>query len=86
MNIRGIEGEIVPVDPVKGKKSAAPAREASAGKDKVHVSGQARSLFESEQSKRLDEIRNRLNNGYYLSPEVTEKIVNALMVDILKTV
>jgi hypothetical protein len=86
MNIRGIEGEIVPVDPVKGKKSAAPAREASAGKDKVQVSGQARSLFESEQSKRLDEIRNRLNNGYYLSPEVTEKIVNALMVDILKTV
>jgi hypothetical protein len=86
MNIRGIEGEIVPVDPVKGKKSSAPAKEASAGKDKVQVSGQARSLFESEQSKRLDEIRNRLNNGYYMSPEVTEKIVNALMVDILKTV
>ena len=46
----------------------------------------AKSLYASGQSKRLDEIRERLNAGYYFSPEVTDKIVDRLMVDILKTV
>jgi hypothetical protein len=86
MAIRGIEGDFSPIDPVKGKKTTASAKEVSGGKDKVHVSGEAKSLYASGQSKRLDEIRERLNAGYYFSPEVTDKIVDRLMVDILKTV
>jgi anti-sigma28 factor (negative regulator of flagellin synthesis) len=85
MTVRGIEGDFSSVDPIKGKKSSAPAKQASAGKDKVQVSGEAKSLFEAGQSKRFEEIRKRLHDGYYDSPEVTEKIVDGLMDDLLKT-
>ncbi|HMK38014.1 MAG TPA: hypothetical protein VK569_01660 [Bacteroidota bacterium] len=86
MTVRGIEGDFSPVDPVKGKKSQAPAKQASAGKDRVQVSGEAKSLLQAELAKRFEEIRKRLNEGYYDSPEVTEKVVDGLMNDILKSV
>jgi hypothetical protein len=84
MTVKGIEGDFTPIDPVKGKKSQAPAKQAPSGKDKVQVSGEAKSLFEADQSKRMDDIRTRLEQGYYMSQEVTEKIVDGLMDDLLK--
>jgi hypothetical protein len=36
--------------------------------DKVRVSGEAKSPFEADQSKRLEEIRTHLEDGYYISP------------------
>ena len=83
MAIKGIEGDFAPVEPVREKKSTAPAKQASAGKDTVQVSGAAKSLFEADQSKRLDEVRSRLEAGYYSSREVTEKIVDGLMDELL---
>jgi len=85
MTVRGIEGDFSPVDPIKGKKSPAPAKQASAGKDKVQVSGEAKSLFQADLTKRIQEIRKRLDEGYYDTPDVTEKIVDGLMDDLLKT-
>ena len=84
MNVKGVEGDFSPLDPVKGKKSPAPAGQTTAGRDKVQLSGEAKSLFETDQSKRIEEIRKRLQGGYYMSPEVTEKIVDGLMVDLLR--
>jgi hypothetical protein len=83
MAIRGIEGDFAPVEPVRDKKSPAPAKQASAGKDKVELSGAAKTLFEADQAKRMDEVRSRLEAGYYSSREVTEKIVDGLMDDLL---
>jgi len=86
MNIKGVEGDFTPIDPLKGKKDSAPARTASAGKDRVQVSGRARTLFQADQAARLDEIRQRLESGYYNSQDVTEKIVDGIMDDLLKSV
>ena len=86
MAIKGIEGDCTPVEPIKEKKSSAPAKPASAGKkDTAQVSGTAKSLFEADQSKRLGEIRARLDVGYYDSPEVMDKVVDGLMNDLLKS-
>ncbi|HTY60333.1 MAG TPA: hypothetical protein VMF59_16035 [Bacteroidota bacterium] len=84
MTVKAIEGDCTPVEPVKGKKSQAPAKQASSGKDRVQVSGEAKTLFEADQSRRMDAIRARLEQGYYMSQEVTEKIVDGLMDDLLK--
>jgi hypothetical protein len=83
MSVTGIQGDLSPVEPIKGKKRSAPVQAAPAGVDKVQVSGEAKSLFEAGQSKRLQAIRKRLDDGYYMSPEVTEKVVNGLMDDLL---
>ncbi|HUI66096.1 MAG TPA: hypothetical protein VL126_14730 [Bacteroidota bacterium] len=85
MSIRGIESEFAPVEPVKGKKSSTPAKASPGASDKVQVSGEAKSLFQADQSKRIEEIRKRLDDGYYLTPEVTDKIVDGLMNDLLKS-
>jgi hypothetical protein len=83
MPVTGIQGDSFPLDPISGKKRASPVQEAPAGVDKVQVSGEAKSLFEAGQSKRLQAIKKRLDDGYYMSPEVTEKVVNGLMEDLL---
>lgn len=84
MAIKGVDGDFTPVEPVKEKKSSAPAKQASPRKDTVQVSGAAKSLFEADQSKRLGEIKARLDVGYYDSPEVMDKVVDGLMNDLLK--
>jgi anti-sigma28 factor (negative regulator of flagellin synthesis) len=82
---RGVEGDFSPAGPVKGKKGSSPAKQSTTGRDKVQVSGEAKSLFEADQSKRLEEIRKRLNDGFHMSPKVTEKIVDGLMDDLHDT-
>jgi len=85
MNIKGIEGDFSPIDPLKGKKESGGAKQASAGKDRVQVSSKAKTLFQADQAARLDEIRRRLESGYYNSQDVTEKIVDGVMDDLLKS-
>ena len=85
MSIREIAGEMLPVDPVKGKKSvqAEKAKAAATGsKDRAELSSEARSMFEADQTKKIDEIRGKVDSGYYDSREVAEKVVDAILKDI----
>ena len=82
MSIREVIGQGAPVDPVKGNKSGAPAKGKQAvkpGTDRVEVSEEARALFEADQSKRVDEIRKKIQDGFYNSREVTEKVADAIL-------
>jgi hypothetical protein len=83
MNVKGIEGDFSPLNPVRGKKNGESSAASSSGNVKVQVSGKARALFEAGQSARLDEIRSRLESGFYDAPEVTDKIVDGVMQDLL---
>ena len=55
-------------------------RKASGGvpEDNAKVSGEARSLFEADQAKKVEEIQSRIDSGYYFSSEVTSKLVRVL--------
>ncbi len=82
MPIREIAGDKLPVDPVKGKKTnqtEKPKAQAAGSKDRVELSAEAKSLFEAEQAKKLDDIREKLDRGYYDTPEVTEKVADAII-------
>ena len=52
------------------------------GRDRLAVSEQALTLYETEKARRLDEIRIRLLEGYYLERRVTEEILDVLAQDI----
>ena len=82
MSINEISGISHPMDSSKGKKAREVRESAPPRKDSVRVSDEARSLFEAEQSKRYDSIQEKIQNGFYLQREVTEKIVEALLKDI----
>jgi anti-sigma28 factor (negative regulator of flagellin synthesis) len=79
------------IDPVKGSKAQPqekpPTREKASGEveeqsDRVEVSEEARALYEAEQSNRLEMIREKIREGFYLDEQVTERIVDALVKEI----
>jgi len=79
------------VDPVKGNKAQAqeklPAREKEGAgteekADRVEVSEEARALYEAEQAKRLEVIREKIRSGFYRQEDVTQKIVDAVSKEI----
>ncbi len=82
MAIKEINGEMLPVDPLKGKKSPAAEKASNTRKDKIELSEEAKSLYEADQTKRIEQIRERLEQGFYSTPEAMEKIVTALMEDL----
>jgi hypothetical protein len=75
-----------PVDPSKGNRTQTADRSGVAagheGRDHLAVSDRALALYETEKAHRLDEIRMRLRQGYYLDRRVTEDIVDVLVQEI----
>ena len=68
----------------KDKKAKEPPRPLPPGKDKVELSSEAKSLFEADQQQRLAEIRERIRTNYYMSDEVTRRVVDAILRDLTK--
>lgn len=85
MAIREVTGQGTPVDPVKGNKPSQQAKAKAAareGKDRVEVSEEARALYEADQSRRIEEIRKKIAEGFYDRREVTEKVADAMLKEI----
>lgn len=85
MTITEISGIGQPLDPMKGKKGKKPDEPRSSPKDHVELSEEARSLHEAEQTKRFEEIRQRIQQGFYFQRDVTEKIVEEMLKDLRKS-
>jgi anti-sigma28 factor (negative regulator of flagellin synthesis) len=87
MAIVEVTGGTSPLDPLKGKKGDHPPKadpRRSSSTDRAEVSDEARVLFETEQNRRFEAIREKIQQGFYFQPDVTEKVVDALLKD-LKT-
>jgi anti-sigma28 factor (negative regulator of flagellin synthesis) len=85
MPIREVTGQGTPVDPLKKDKSSSQVKGKAGSKeskDRVEVSQEARALYEADQSKRIDEIRRKIKEGFYDRREVTEKVADAILQDI----
>jgi hypothetical protein len=82
MDIGKISNSGLPIDALKLKKvkreedSGAPSKG-----DKLEISEEAASLFNTTESKNFDEIRQRIQSGYYFQPEVTQQVVDAILRD-----
>lgn len=85
MTISEIKNNALPSQSTGGKKVKEPVRSSRNEPDKIELSDEARSLFEAGQSKRLDEIRERIQNSFYFRPEITERVVSAIIKDMLKS-
>lgn len=88
MAIREVTGQGAPVDPVKGNRPGPQAKgkqTVRGGSDRVEVSEEARALFEADQSRRVEEIRKKIREGFYNSREVTEKVADAILKEIKDT-
>jgi hypothetical protein len=66
------------------KKIKEPVSSSQRKSDKAELSAEARSLFEAGRQKRLEEIQQKINEKFYFSRDVTEKVVSALIKDLMK--
>jgi anti-sigma28 factor (negative regulator of flagellin synthesis) len=91
MGIQEILGNAGPVDPVKGNRSETSEKtkarklEDEDKKDSVEVSREARAMYESDQTRRFEAIREKIRNGFYFQRDVTDKVVDAMIKDLKKT-
>lgn len=76
----GSSGPILPTGEGKKEKVAKTSKQEKT--DKVELSEEAKALYAAEREKKLDEIREKVKNGYYDTPEVTEKVVEGLKRDL----
>jgi anti-sigma28 factor (negative regulator of flagellin synthesis) len=82
MIIKEVYGDQLPLQPTgqrKVKQTASVERT-----DKVDVSPEARSLFEAGKAKKLDEISQKIDAGFYFKPETTEKVAESILKDLQK--
>jgi anti-sigma28 factor (negative regulator of flagellin synthesis) len=71
--------------PTKAKEKKAEQQKDDVRKDRVNLSDEAKALYESEQSNRIQEIRERIRSGYYFQREVTEEIADGMIGDIVES-
>lgn len=91
MAIQEIVTGTSPTDPVKGNRGQASQKSTVRGKskdehsDRVEVSEEARALFDADQTRRFEAIREKIREGFYFQRDVTEKVVDAILKDLKKT-
>lgn len=90
MGIQEILGNAGQVDPAKGNRSESPDKvkgrkqDEEERKDSVEVSKEARAMYDADQTRRFETIRERIRNGFYFQRDVTEKVVDAMIKDLKK--
>ena len=86
MGISEVTNSGIPVQPSVSKKVKEEQEAKGSSKDKVQVSDEARSLFETDRTNRLNEIQKKIDEGFYSKRDVIEKVADAMLKDIRKQV
>jgi len=86
MGISEVAGSGVPVQPSISKKVKDEQEAKATSKDKVDVSNEARSLYESDKTNKLNEISKKIDEGFYSQHDVIEKVADAMLKDLKKQV
>jgi len=89
MAIKEIVNPAGPLDPLKNNRGTGALKksgeDADEGKDRIEVSDGARAMYDAEHTHRFETIREKIRKGFYFQREVTEKVVDAMLKDIKKT-
>ncbi len=86
MGISEVAGSGAPVQPSISKKVKDEQEAKATSKDKVNVSNEARSLYESDKTNKLNEIGKKIDEGFYSQRDVIEKVADAMLKDLKKQV
>jgi hypothetical protein len=86
MDVTRITKGGLPIEPLKSKKVKEEAKsEVGSKEDRIELSDQAISLFTASETKRHQEIQQRVESGYYFRRDVTEKVADAMLRDMKLT-
>jgi hypothetical protein len=83
MTINEISGGAIPVQPSQPRKVKDDPTPKASSSDRVELSPEAQSLFEADRTRRLDEVRKRIDSGFYTRRDVMEKVADAILKEIV---
>lgn len=73
----------IPVESIRRATNSSDEKKEEVKKtDRVEVSSEARGLYEAGQTKQDDEIRKKIESGFYNSSNVIEKIADEVLKDL----
>ncbi len=82
MTVNEVSGNGFPIQPGQPRRPKdEPVSRRDSG-DRVELSDEARSMFEADQTRRLEDIRRKIDAGFYAQKEVAEKVVDAILREI----
>ena len=84
MGIHEITPNTSPVGPKKNDDAREKKARGKVPNDSATLSSEAISKFESLQSQRFEDIRQKIKSGYYFGNDVTEKVADHLLKDVRK--
>ncbi len=79
MDIRKISQPNNAYDVVKIRKEKAREEKDRRVDDSVELSPEALKLFQTEENKKIDAIRDRVQSGYYSRKEIVEKVADEIL-------
>lgn len=79
MDIRKIGQPQTAYDPVKIRKEKVRDEKERRTDDTVELSSEAVKLFQSEENKKVEMVRERIQSGYYFRPEVVERVAGEIL-------
>ena len=83
MTINEISGGAIPVQPSQPRKVKEDPTPKTSPSDQVELSSEAKSLFDADRARRLEEVQKRIDTGYYSRPEVMEKVADAILKELV---
>ncbi len=66
------------------KRTKGQPKSGDAPRDTVELSGEAAALRASERNERIKAIRERIDEGFYFSPDVTNAVADKIVDDLLQ--
>jgi hypothetical protein len=86
MGIQEIIAYMGPVDVATGQRGPGASKdrresEEKGGADRLTVSREAKTLYESDQTRKFDAMRERVRMGYYMKKEVLDQVLDSMMKD-----
>jgi hypothetical protein len=82
MSVHEISGSGAIVPQSKSKKIRAEKPSDTTRTDRAEVSEEARSKYLADETKRLDEVKQRMEDGFYNRRDVLEHVVDSLLKDV----
>jgi hypothetical protein len=82
MSIQEISGSGAIVPQSKSKKIRDEKPSDTKRADRAEVSEEARSMYHADETKRLGEVKQRMEDGFYNRRDVLEKVVDSLLKDV----
>ena len=79
MTINEISSGGMPVQPSQPRKVKEEPSSRTSSTDRVELSSEAKALFASDRARRLEEVQQRIDQGYYSRRDVLEKVADAIL-------